>query len=199
MRIAIYSGSFNPVHNGHITIARNVIEQTGVDELWFLISPQNPLKKDDILWPEDDRLAMVRLALENESKMKASDYEFRLPRPTFTINTLDGLKSEFPQHDFVLLVGGDNLTIIQRWYQYQRILDDFGLIVYPRPGYSTGDLQNLPSVQIISAPFLPISATEIRRKIKNGESIEGLVPPKVEEYIRQRITKAGVFKTESPD
>lgn len=199
MRIAIYSGSFNPVHNGHITIARNVIEQTGVDELWFLISPQNPLKKDDILWPEDDRLAMVRLAIENESKMKASDYEFRLPRPTFTINTLDGLKSEFPQHDFVLLVGGDNLTIIQRWYQYQRILDDFGLIVYPRPGYSAGNLQNLPNVQIISAPYLPISATEIRRKIKNGESIEGLVPPKVEEYIRQRITKAGIFKTESPD
>jgi nicotinate-nucleotide adenylyltransferase len=188
MKIAIYSGSFNPVHNGHIAIARNVIDQAGVDELWFLISPQNPLKKNDILWPENDRLAMVRLAIENESKMKASDYEFHLPRPTFTINTLDGLKSEFPQHDFVLLVGGDNLSIIQRWYQYQRILDDFGLIVYPRPGYSTEDFRNLPNVQIINAPFLLISATEIRERIKNGESIEGLVPPKVEEYIRKRLS-----------
>lgn len=187
MRIAVYSGSFNPVHNGHLAIAQKVIEQAGVDELWFLISPQNPLKKDSDLWPENDRLSMVKLAIEDEPQMKASDYEFHLPRPTFTINTLDGLKSEFPLHDFVLLVGGDNLSIIQRWYQYQRILDDFGLIVYPRPGYTTENFRNLPNVQIITAPFLPISATEIRRKIKNGESIEDLVPPKVAEYIRERI------------
>src|ERR1035437_9897315 len=111
MRIAVYSGSFNPIHNGHLAIAQKVIEQAGVDELWFLISPQNPLKKDSVLWPENDRFAMVKLAIEDEPKMKASDYEFHLSRPTFTINTLNGLKSEFPKHDFVLLVGGDNLSI----------------------------------------------------------------------------------------
>jgi nicotinate-nucleotide adenylyltransferase len=192
MKIAVYSGSFNPVHNGHLAIAQKVIEQAGVDELWFLISPQNPLKKDEILWPENDRLEMVKLALADKPRLKASDFEFHLPRPTFTINTLDGLQSEFPQHDFVLLVGGDNLSIIQRWYQYQRILDDFGLIVYPRPGYSTEDFRNVPNVQIITAPFLPISATEIREKIKDGESIEDLVPPKVGEYIHKRIRDVGL-------
>jgi nicotinate-nucleotide adenylyltransferase len=193
MKIAIYSGSFNPVHNGHMAIATKVIEQAGVDELWFLISPQNPLKKDWLLMPENDRLAMVKLAIEDEPKMKASDFEFHLPRPTFTITTLDSLKSNFPQHDFILLVGGDNLSLIQRWYQYKRIVDDYGLIVYPRPGYSIENFMNLPNVQIINAPFLLISATEIRSKIKNDESIEDLVPPKVAEYIHEKIKDSDFF------
>lgn len=187
MRIAVYSGSFNPVHNGHLAIAQKVIDQAGVDELWFLISPQNPLKKNSDLWPENDRLSMVKLAIEDKPRMKASDYEFHLPRPTFTINTLDSLKSDFPQHDFVLLMGGDNLSIIHQWYHYQRILDDYGLIVYPRPGYATDLFKDDPNVQIITAPFIPISATGIRQKILNGESIEDLVPHKVAEYIRELI------------
>lgn len=187
MRIAVYSGSFNPVHNGHLAIAQKVIDQAGVDELWFLISPQNPLKKNSDLWPENDRLSMVKLAIEDKPRMKASDYEFHLPRPTFTINTLDSLKSDYPQHDFVLLVGGDNLSIIHQWYHYQRILDDYGLIVYPRPGYATDLFKDDPNVQIITAPFIPISATGIRQKILNGESIEDLVPHKVAEYIRELI------------
>lgn len=184
MRVAIYSGSFNPIHNGHLAIAQNVLGKGSIDEVWFMISPQNPLKKESDLWPENDRYSMVKLAIENEPRMKVSDYEFQLPRPTFTINTLDGLKSDFPQHDFVLLVGGDNLSIIHRWYKYQRILDDFGLIVYPRPGYSIQNFMELPNVQIIAAPLLQISATGIRRKIHLGESIEDLVPTKVAEYIR---------------
>ena len=184
MRVAIYSGSFNPIHNGHLAIAQKVLEQASVDEVWFMVSPQNPLKKESDLWPENDRLSMVKLAIEDEPRMKVSDYEFYLPRPTFTINTLNGLKSDFPQYDFVLLVGGDNLSIIHRWYKYQQILDDFGLIVYPRPGFSIQDFMELPNVQIITAPFLQISATEIRRKIHIGESIEDLVPPKVAEYIQ---------------
>jgi len=194
MRIAVYSGSFNPVHNGHLAIAQKVIDQAGVDELWFLISPQNPLKKNSDLWPENDRLSMVKLAIEDKPQMKASDYEFHLPRPTFTINTLDSLKSDFPQHDFILLVGGDNLSIIHQWYHYQRILDDYGLIVYPRPGYATDLFTDDPNVQIITAPFIPISATRIRQKILNGESIEDLVPHKVAEYIRERIRYSTPFK-----
>jgi len=194
MRIAIYSGSFNPVHNGHLAIAKKAVEQAGVDELWFLVSPQNPLKKDCILWPENDRYSMVKIAVEHEPFLKASDYEFQLPRPTFTINTLDSLKSDYPQHDFVLLVGGDNLSIIQRWYKSQRILDDYGLIVYPRPGYSIEKFLDHPNVQIINAPLLQISATDIRRKIMNGEPFEELLPPKVAEYINARIKDSGLFQ-----
>jgi len=194
MRIAVYSGSFNPVHNGHLAVAQKVVEQAGIDELWFLVSPQNPLKKDSLLWPENDRFLMVKLAIEDEPLMKASDYEFHLPRPTFTINTLDSLKSEFPQHDFVLLVGGDNLSLIHRWYKFQRILDDFGLIVYPRPGYETDEFLYHPNVQMIDAPFLPFSATEIRGKILNGESIEDLVPTKVAKFIHHRIKDSDLFQ-----
>ena len=194
MRIAVYSGSFNPVHNGHLAVAQKVVEQSVIDELWFLVSPQNPLKKDSLLWPENDRFLMVKLAIEDEPLMKASDYEFHLPRPTFTINTLDSLKSEFPQHDFVLLVGGDNLSLIHRWYKFQRILDDFGLIVYPRPGYETDEFLYHPNVQMIDAPFLPFSATEIRGKILNGESIEDLVPTKVAKFIHHRIKDSDLFQ-----
>jgi nicotinate-nucleotide adenylyltransferase len=186
MEIAIYSGSFNPIHNGHLAVARAVLEKGGVDELWFLVSPQNPLKKSADLWPENKRLEMVKLAIEDEPKMKASDFEFHLPRPHYTINTLKRLQADFPQHQFVLLLGGDNLTIMHRWYKFDEIVEQFGLIVYPRPGYSIEGFQNKPNVQIIEAPLLDISATEIRKKILNHESIEGLVPFKVADYIKKR-------------
>jgi nicotinate-nucleotide adenylyltransferase len=189
MRIAVYSGSFNPVHNGHLAIAQRVLEDHAADEVWFLISPRNPLKKAGILWPESDRLEMVRLAVKDIPGMKVSDYEFHFPRPSFTVNTLESLKSDYPENDFVLLVGGDNMSGIQRWYKYQRILDDFGLIVYPRPGFSTEEFKDRPNVRIIEAPLLNISATEIREKILNNESIDDLVPVKVADYIRKNLTK----------
>jgi len=186
MKIVIYSGSFNPIHNGHLSIARSVIDKAGIDELWFLVSPRNPLKEAADLWPEEERLQMVKLAIENETFMKASDYEFHLPRPLYTINTLKSLKSDFPQHDFVLLLGGDNLTIINRWYHFDEIVEKFGLIVYPRPGYSIEEFKNKPNVQIIEAPLLDISATDVRNRILNNEPIGGLVPPKVADYIRNK-------------
>ena len=133
MQIAIFSGSFNPIHNGHLAIAREVLAQDAADELWFLVSPQNPLKKNLHLLPETDRLKMVELAIEDEKGMKASDFEFHLPRPTFTINTLEKLRKNFPEHQFRLLIGGDNLVIFHKWFEYKRIIDEFGLIVYPRP------------------------------------------------------------------
>lgn len=186
MKIAVYSGSFNPVHNGHLAIAQKVLESHAADEVWFLVSPQNPLKKDIVLWPENDRLAMVQLAVKDKEGMKASDYEFRFPRPTYTINTLDSLRSDFPGNNFALLVGGDNLSGIQHWYKSRRIVDEYGLIVYPRPGYSTTEFDNKPNVRIIEAPLIDISATEIREKILNNEPVTGLVPPAVEDYILNR-------------
>lgn len=186
MKVAIYSGSFNPIHNGHLAIARTVLNKAAIDELWFLVSPQNPLKETADLWPEQERLHMVKLAVEDEPGMIASDYEFSLPRPHYTINTLKSLKSDYPEHDFILLLGGDNLTIIHRWYHFDEIVEQFGIIVYPRPGYPIDEFKKKPNVQVIDAPLLDISATDIRNKIQNRKSIEGLVPIKVAEYLKNK-------------
>lgn len=182
MNIAIYSGSFNPIHNGHLAIARAALK-AGIDELWFVVSPQNPLKKNVDLWPETDRLEMVRLAVKDESGMKASDYEFQLPRPSYTIDTLDSFKKDYPQHIFTLLIGGDNLSNFNKWRHHQRILKEYGLIVYPRPGFSNTQLEQHSNVQIIEAPLLDISSTEIRRRVHSRETIDGMVPEEVKEYI----------------
>lgn len=187
MRIAIFSGSFNPIHNGHLTIAREVLAQGVADELWFLVSPQNPLKKNLDLLPETDRLEMVKLAIENEPRMRASDFEFHLPRPNYTINTLESLKANYPQYQFKLLIGGDNLVIFHKWFEYQRIIDEFGLIVYPRPGFNTENLPNYRNSIIISAPLINLSATKIREKLIKGESITGMVPEKVALFLKQHI------------
>ena len=186
MRIAIFSGSFNPIHNGHLAIAHEVLVQGASDELWFLVSPQNPLKKNIDLLPEADRLKMVKLAIENESGMKASDFEFHLPRPTYTINTLEKLRENYPEHQFKLLIGGDNLVIFHKWFQYKRIIDEFGLIVYPRPEFNTENLPKFPNTILISAPLINLSATEIREKLNKGDSITGMVPEKVASFLYQQ-------------
>ena len=187
MRIAIFSGSFNPIHNGHLAIAHEVLTQGAADELWFLVSPQNPLKKNIRLFPETDRLEMVKLAIENETGMKASDFEFHLPRPTYTINTLEKLREKYPEHQFKLLIGGDNLIIFHKWVEYERIIDEFGLIVYPRPDFDTESLPKFPNTTIITAPLINLSATEIREKLVKGESITGMVPEKVADFLQQQI------------
>ena len=184
MRIAIFSGSFNPIHNGHLAIAREVIEQGAADELWFMVSPRNPLKLDKDLWPEADRLNMVKLAIENMPGMKVSDFEFSLPRPSYTIHTLERLKEAFPEHDFFLLIGGDNLAIFHKWHNFKKIIHEFGLIVYPRPHFPICTILEFPNITIISAPFIDLSATEIRSKLVKGESIEEYVPDKVAKFIK---------------
>jgi nicotinate-nucleotide adenylyltransferase len=190
MQIAIFSGSFNPIHNGHLAIAREVLLQGAADELWFLVSPQNPLKKEVDLLPEADRLTMVKLAIENEQGMKSSDFEFHLPRPTYTILTLQSLQTNYPQHDFKLLIGSDNLAIFDKWFEFQRIIDQFGLIVYPRPGFNTENLPKFQNTTYISAPLINLSATAIREKLTKGESIIGMVPEKVELFLRQCILRS---------
>jgi len=185
MQIAIFSGSFNPIHNGHLAIAHEVLAQGAADELWFLVSPQNPLKKEFDLLPETDRLEMVKLAIEDEKGMKASDFEFHLPRPTYTINTLEKLKEKYPEHQFKLLIGGDNLAIFHNWFEYQRIIDEFGLIVYPRPGFNIESLPKFSNTTIITAPLIDLSATEIRNKLAHGESILEMVPEKVAVFLDQ--------------
>lgn len=184
MKIAVYSGSFNPIHKGHIAIARQVIRQGYAQQVWLIVSPQNPLKSPMELWPEADRFKMVQLATENEPGLIASDFEFTLPRPSYTIDTLAALREQFPEHDFTLLVGGDNLDLFHRWRDHKRILNEFGLMVYPRPGYENQATFDHPNIKRINAPFLEISSTEIRNRLANNLSLSELMPEAAAAYLR---------------
>jgi nicotinate-nucleotide adenylyltransferase len=193
MKIALYSGSFNPIHNGHLAVAEAALDE-GYDEVWLVISPQNPHKKEEELWPFEERMKMVELAVVNRPGIKVSDCENRLPRPSYTIKTLEYLKETYPQHQFRLLIGGDNLQKFQSWKDYARIIDSFGLIVYPRSFSSVNPFENHANVDRLKAPLLEISSSEIREKLSTNQSIHGLVPAKVEEYLIQNLNK---YRSES--
>ncbi|MCK5370861.1 MAG: nicotinate-nucleotide adenylyltransferase [Cyclobacteriaceae bacterium] len=186
MKAGLYFGSFNPIHNGHLIIAQAVQELAKLDKVWFIVSPQNPLKRNKSLLHEFDRYDMVKLAIEDNDRFKVSDIEFNMPRPSFTIDTLAYLKERHPGIQFKLIIGGDNLSIFPKWKNSQKIIKDFGLIVYPRPGSKQNDLINHPNVVFIEAPLLDISATFIRKCIKENRSIRYLVPEKAADFICDR-------------
>ena len=169
MKIGIYGGSFNPVHFGHVGLAKWVIEHTDLDELWLLVSPNNPLKTAGMLAPEDERLAAVREAIKDIPGLKASDFEFSLPRPSYTANTLRALQKAYPEHEFTLVIGEDNLFIFTQWREYEYILENFRVFVYPRnlnnPSTlsNPNNLNNQNIVFLKDAPLFDISSTAIRR------------------------------------
>ena len=167
MRIGIYGGSFNPVHFGHVGLAKWVIENTDLDELWLLVSPNNPLKSADSLAPEQERLAAVREAIKDIHGLKASDFEFSLPRPSYTANTLRELQKAYPEHEFTLVIGEDNLAIFDKWREYEYILENFRIFVYPRKGTITNHqcpITNAKNIKFLAnAPLFDISSTAIRR------------------------------------
>ena len=183
MVVGLYFGSFNPIHNGHLIIAEAVLEHANLDEVWFVVSPQNPLKKSKSLLHEFDRYDMVSLAIEDNDRFKVSDIEFSMPRPNYTIDTLVYLTEKHPNNDFKLIIGGDNLAILPKWKNSDTIIQDFGLVVYPRPGSKDVEPEQHPNVRNIKAPLLDISATYIRKSIKENRSIRYLVPQKVAQYI----------------
>lgn len=166
MKIGIYGGSFNPVHFGHVGLARWVIEHTDLDELWLLVSPNNPLKPAGILAPEDERLEAVREAIKDMPGLKASDFEFSLPRPSYTANTLRALQKAYPEHEFTLVIGEDNLAIFTQWREYEYILKNFRIFVYPRKSEisdQTSEIRNAENIVFLdSAPYFNISSTELR-------------------------------------
>lgn len=186
MKVGLFFGSFNPIHNGHLIIAQSVLQYAELDEVWFIVSPQNPLKKNKSLLHEFDRIDMVRMAIESNDRFKASDIEFHMPRPSYTIDTLTYLQEKHPTKDFKLIIGGDNLAIFPKWKNSQQIIDKFGLIVYPRPGAQPGELMNHPNVIYIDAPIMSISATYIRRCIRDEKSIRYLVPDDVGQLIKSK-------------
>ena len=182
----MFFGSFNPIHIGHLIVAQAVLESSSIHEVWFIVSPQNPLKRNKGLLHEFDRLDMVRLAIEDNDRFRVSDIEFRMPRPSYTIDTLTYLKEKHPSKQFKLIIGGDNMAVFSKWKNSEMILDQFGLIVYPRPGSENGSQTHHPNILFVQAPLLSISATYIRKCIQDEKSIRYLVPEKVNEYIKSK-------------
>lgn len=186
MRIGLYSGSFNPIHHGHVMLANYLIEFSNLDELWFVVSPQNPLKKKADLMDDADRHKMVELALEGDERMKASDVEFSMPQPSYTINTLRALKKQHPEDQFVFICGMDTLEGLPRWKEYQAILEDFELLVFPRKGYDGGDLLHHPHVQVVETPVIEVSSTFIRNSFKEGKDVRHFMPERAYQYLMEK-------------
>ena len=189
MKIGLYFGSFNPVHIGHLIIGSYVANNTDVDQVWFVISPHNPLKKSSTLLNEYHRLHLVQLAIDQDEQLKASNIEFKLPRPSYTIDTLTYLSEKYPNYSFTVIMGSDSFQNISRWKNYEQILNNYSIYVYLRPGFEVKT--TTANVKILKAPLLEISSTEIRETIKAGKSIRYLVPEKVQE----EIDRNGYYKS----
>ncbi|MCS7004808.1 MAG: nicotinate (nicotinamide) nucleotide adenylyltransferase [Cytophagales bacterium] len=184
MKIGLFFGSFNPIHIGHLIIAETIKENSDVQQVWFVVSPHNPLKSKSGLLHAFDRLNMVRLAIADNPHFRVSDIELHLPEPNYTIHTLTYLSEKYPQHEFQLIMGQDNLEHFHKWKNYQEILHYYTLLVYPRPGAKPNELIHHPHVKLIEAPLLDISATFIRKQLQQGKSVKYLLHPDVESFIR---------------
>jgi nicotinate-nucleotide adenylyltransferase len=185
-KIGLFFGSFNPIHMGHLIIANIMAQNTDLDKVWLVVSPQNPFKPSKGLLHEFDRYDLVKAAIADNFKLEVSDVEFHLPKPSYTIHTLAYLTEKYPNKEFKVIIGEDNLENFTKWKNHEQILIQFGLYVYPRPHVTNTDLKRHPQVTIVEAPVIDISATYIRNCIKNNKSIRYLVPETVENMIRMK-------------
>jgi len=185
-RIGIFGGSFNPIHFGHIRLARHIRKEAALDELWFMVSPQNPLKVSHTLLSDDKRLQLVRLALQREKGLKACDYEFRMPKPSYTWNTLQALAADYPDHHFVLVIGADNWACFDQWFRADDIIASYDIVVYPRQGSDIDESVLPTNVSVVHTPLFPFSSTQVRQRIADGKSIRGMVPRAVERMIAEQ-------------
>jgi len=171
MRVGLFFGSFNPIHIGHLVIANYMASFTSLEQVWLVVSPQNPHKEKSTLLSENDRLHLVNTALDFHNNIKASDIEFKLTQPSYTINTLAHLHEKFPQHEFCLIMGHDNLTNFHKWKNYEEILRKYKIFVYPRPGITETPFDKHPAVNFVNAPLMDISSTFIRKAIKEKKDV----------------------------
>jgi len=189
MKVGLYFGTFNPIHVGHLIIANHIVENSDLDQLWMVVTPHNPLKKKSGLLADYHRLQMVHLATEDYDKIIPSDIEFKLPQPNYTVNTLAHLQEKFPQHNFSLIMGEDNLKSLKKWKNYEFILNDYQLYVYPR--ISTDEVPeeflNHPNIHKVNAPIIELSSTFIRNSIKEQKNIKPMLDAKVWEYINHNL------------
>jgi nicotinate-nucleotide adenylyltransferase len=185
IKTGIFGGSFNPIHIGHLALANYLCEYSELDEIWFLVSPHNPLKEQTDLWDDNLRLELVKLAIADYPKFRASDFEFHLPRPSYMVSTLDALQKAYPEREFTLIIGADNWAIFPRWYKAEKILAKHRIMVYPRPGYEV-DASTLPSsVQLVNTPLLEISSTFIRQALAEGRDVRYFLHPAVDEQLKR--------------
>jgi nicotinate-nucleotide adenylyltransferase len=199
MKIGLYFGTFNPIHVGHLIIANHMAEHSDLDQIWMVVTPHNPHKKKNTLLDDHHRLQMVHLATEDYPKIKPSDIEFKLAQPNYTTHTLVHLEEKYPQHEFSLIMGEDNLKSLHKWKNYEVILQNYDIYVYPRLDSKgqTGEaistetgslaLKKHPRIHIIDAPVVEISSTFIRNNIKEGKNIQPLLPAKVWEYVGHNL------------
>lgn len=191
MKIGLYFGSFNPIHIGHLIIANHIAYGTDLNEVWFIVSPQNPLKESASLLNEQHRYSLVKIAVEDEKKLKVSNVEFLMPKPSYTIDTLIYLSEKYTQHNFSLIIGSDSYLNFNKWKNYEQIILNYNILIYQRPSFPIKT--DLPeSIKIIHAPLLDISSTQIRKNIKDKKSIRYLVTDKVMDEIELK----GYYRSE---
>ena len=183
-KIGIYSGSFNPVHIGHLALANYLCEFEGVDEVWFLVTPHNPLKEQGELMDDELRLRLVQLAVEGYPRFRASDFEFHLPRPSYSIHTLEALRRSYPETEFTLIIGSDNWLCFDRWFEAKRIVSEFGLLIYPRPGFEVDEAMLPPHVRMVHAPCIEVSSTFVRQALRQGKDVRFFLPAKVYDEVK---------------
>lgn len=183
MKVGLYFGSFNPIHNGHLIIASHIANYTSQDRIWLVVSPQNPLKKNTSLINENHRKHLIDLAIDGEKKLRSSNVEFKLPKPSYTIDTLAHLEDQYPQHEFTIIMGSDSFSNIRKWKNYQTLLKRYEIMIYQRPGFIIEREKVQGKITIMDAPLLQISSTLIREMIHQKKSIRYLVPDVVKTEI----------------
>lgn len=185
-KIGLFFGSFNPIHIGHLILANYILENSDMDELWFVVSPQNPFKEKKSLLKDHNRLDMVQLAVKNYPKMRASNIEFSLPIPSYTIDTLAYLKEKYPDYSFALIMGEDNLESLGKWKNSEKLVSENQIIVYPRifeGEKKDSEYLQHENISLIKAPMIELSATEIRNMIREGKNVRPMLPPEVFDYL----------------
>ncbi len=184
-KTGLFFGSFNPIHTGHMILAEYMVEYTDLKEIWFVVSPQNPLKDKKNLLADYHRLAMVNIAVEDDARMRSCNIEFKMHQPSYTIDTLAYLDEKYPDRHFVLIGGTDILPSFHKWKNYKILLDNYTLYIYNRPHYDPGEYRTHPNISFFDAPLLEISASFIRDSIKKRKDIRYMLPPRVYEYIKE--------------
>lgn len=191
MKIGLYFGSFNPIHNGHLIIAQHFLQETDLEKIWFVVSPQNPFKQNHSLLNEYHRLFLVQKAIEGENNMRAVDIEFGLPKPSYTIDTMTYLEEKYPEHQFCIIMGSDSFQNLEKWKSGNLIMSRYPIYIYVRSGFEVDEKKINSNIHVLKAPLLDISASMIRKTIAEGKSVRYLIPDSVNE----EIIRSGYYKS----